>query len=226
MRGAVGWLGRGIAAVALGLVLLGVPVLVLQAPPVTAALVAHYYTPADAGLPLPVALRSAEQVRAYTTDPAAAPLPATVDGRIGFDEASASHLRDVRAVLLRARALTLACAAALALALAFALPAGKRRAVAWVLRAGSLGIVTLAIVAAAAGAVDFEAFFTAFHGLFFAAGTWEFPSGTLLIALFPEPLWAALGALWALGVLAGAALALFAARRLKAGKGSLVREEV
>jgi hypothetical protein len=226
MRRLVGGLGRVAAAVALGLVLLGVPVLVLSTPPVTAALVSRYYDPAEAGLPLPRALTTAEQVRVYTTDAASPPLPATVDGRSGFDESSAGHLRDVRGVLLAARSLTFACAAVLALALAFALPAGKRRGIAWVLRAGSLGTVGLAVVAGVAGAVDFERFFAAFHGLFFAAGSWEFPAGTLLIELFPEPLWAALGALWAFGVLLGAGIALGAAYRVSGRRRSLVGQDV
>jgi hypothetical protein len=205
---------RIVASVALGLLLLGVPVLVLQAPIVTRTLVARYYDASDVGLPLPVALRTAEAVRAYTTDPSAPPLPAEVSGRSGFDAEAASHLRDVRGVLAGARVLTLVSAAVLALLLSFALPQRRYCDIAFVLRAGSLGTMALAVVAGVAGAIDFDAFFGFFHGLFFVAGTWEFPAGTLLIALFPEPLWAALGALWAAGVVLGVAVALVASWRV------------
>lgn len=225
MRFAAGVL-RVLAAVAFAAVLLGTPVLLLQAPFVTRALVTRYYDPAEARLPLPAALTAAEQVRVYTTSPGGTPLPATVGGRSGFDASAASHLRDVRGVLLAARAVTLACAAVLALALAVALPAGRKRNVAWVMRAGSLGMLAAVVLAGIAGAVDFDAFFAAFHGLFFAAGTWEFMPGTLLIELFPEPLWAALGALWALGTLVLAAVALLAAWRLNAERRVHVGEDV
>ena len=225
MRGIAGGAAVAVSALALGVVLLGVPTLVLQLPGVTAGLVSRYYDPSSGSLPLPTALRTAEQVRAYTTDAAARPLPAEVDGRPGFDEAAASHLRDVRRVLEGARALTLASAALLAGLLAFALPARKYRGIALALRAGSIGTLTLAVLATAWAASDFEGFFTAFHGLFFSAGTWTFPTGTLLIELFPEPLWATLGALWAGGVLLGAALALVAAHGLaRANRGQGVQE--
>lgn len=222
-------LGRGIvvavASLALGVVLLGLPTMLLQLPAVTSTLVARYYDPA-AGLPLPVALRTAEQVRAYTTSADAPSLPAEVGGRPAFDEAAASHLRDVRRVLEGARALTLASAALLAALLAFAVPARACRSIALVLRTGALGTLALALAAGTWGALDFDGFFAAFHGVFFAAGTWTFPYGSLLIELFPEPLWAALGALWAAGVLAGAAAALVTAWSLvRRGRG-LVGEEV
>jgi uncharacterized membrane protein len=53
------------------------------------------------------------------------------------------------------------------------------------------------VLAAAFALSDFEWFFSAFHGLFFRAGTWTFPFDSLLIQLFPEPFWAVLGAAWA-----------------------------
>lgn len=219
-------IARAACSAALGLLLAGVPVLVLQAPFVTRAMVSANYDSSSAGLPLPSALRAAESVRVYATDPAAPPLPAAVDGRPGFDEAAASHLRDVRNVLVVARLVTLASGALLALALALALPARRYRDAAWVLRAGSLGTVAVAAVAAAAGAANFDRFFELFHGLFFAAGTWTFPSGTLLIELFPEPLWAELGMLWAVGVLAGVATALIAAAAVSRLARSAVAQDV
>ena len=70
-------------------------------------------------------------------------------------------------------------------------------------------------VAVVAAVTSFDAFFTAFHGLFFAAGTWTFPADSLLIRLFPEPFWEASGAAWAALVLAGAGLLALAARLLR-----------
>jgi len=53
------------------------------------------------------------------------------------------------------------------------------------------------VLAAVAAVTDFDTFFSAFHGVFFAEGTWTFPYDSLLIRLFPEPFWAVSGASWA-----------------------------
>ena len=56
-------------------------------------------------------------------------------------------------------------------------------------------------VSAAGGSVSRSststAFFSAFHGLFFAEGTWTFPSDSVLIRLFPESFWTMAGVTWA-----------------------------
>lgn len=215
-----------VAAVALALLILGVPVLVLQAPFVTRALVARHYDPETAGLPLPVALDAAEEVRRYTTDPGARALPERVEGREGFDASAAGHLRDVRDVLVAARRLTLAAAAVFALALALLWQARRPRELARALRAGALGTLAAAAVSAAYALLDFDSFFAAFHALFFAAGTWTFASGTLLIELFPEPVWAAFGGLWALGAVVLVAAALLAARSVRDARSFHVTEDV
>lgn len=53
------------------------------------------------------------------------------------------------------------------------------------------GLITLAAIAAIViGAVTaWDAFFTAFHNLFFAEGTWQFLYSDTLIRLFPEQFW-------------------------------------
>ena len=53
------------------------------------------------------------------------------------------------------------------------------------------GLITLAAIAAIViGAVAaWNAFFTAFHNLFFADGTWQFLYSDTLIRLFPEQFW-------------------------------------
>ena len=80
-------------------------------------------------------------------------------------------------------------------------PAG--RAVAWglALKVGAAVSAVFVLLAAAAAVLDFSAFFTAFHGLFFEAGTWTFPYDSLLIRLFPESFWVAAGVGWAVLVL-------------------------
>jgi integral membrane protein (TIGR01906 family) len=62
-------------------------------------------------------------------------------------------------------------------------------------RRGRLLLVAAATVGGAAVllglvfALAFDAAFTVFHGLFFAAGTWQFGPDSNLIRLFPEPFW-------------------------------------
>jgi len=56
-------------------------------------------------------------------------------------------------------------------------------------------------------AVAFEAAFTAFHALFFQAGTWQFGPDSNLIRLFPEPFWFETSLLAGLAILLTALLA-------------------
>ena len=51
--------------------------------------------------------------------------------------------------------------------------------------------------------MNFERFFAWFHGLFFSAGTWEFPADSLLIEVFPEGFWVAAGSTWGALVMLG-----------------------
>jgi len=69
------------------------------------------------------------------------------------------------------------------------------------------------------GVVDFDAFFTWFHSLFFAEGTWVFPYEALLIRVFPLRFWVAAAATWgALVLISAVGLCLFARRsRFTAG---------
>jgi uncharacterized membrane protein len=82
--------------------------------------------------------------------------------------------------------------------------------ISWALMAGAGFCLLFVVLGALAGTVNFDALFTWFHGLFFSAGTWEFPYDSLLIQLFPEGFWIAAGATWAglvasVGVLMGVA---------------------
>src|SRR6266508_3709349 len=104
-----------------------------------------------------------------------------------LDEAERSHMRDVGRLV---RALVLIDALALATWLL-----ARRRLRGEAARRGRLLLVAsaaiggLAVVLGLFFAFAFDAAFTAFHGLFFAAGTWQFGADSNLIRLFPEPLW-------------------------------------
>ena len=61
--------------------------------------------------------------------------------------------------------------------------------------AGGLTIAAFAAFGAAA-LIDFDAFFSLVHGLFFAQGTWTFWYRSLLICSLPEGFWMGMGILW------------------------------
>lgn len=44
--------------------------------------------------------------------------------------------------------------------------------------------------------LDFNSFFSAFHGVFFPQGNWTFSSESLLICMYPTAFWMGMGALW------------------------------
>jgi integral membrane protein (TIGR01906 family) len=81
------------------------------------------------------------------------------------------------------------------------------------LLAAALGVGAAAVVLGVFFAFAFDAAFTAFHGLFFKAGTWQFGPESNLIRLFPEPFWFETSLLAGLSIVLSAALAIWLARR-------------
>jgi integral membrane protein (TIGR01906 family) len=197
----------GIAGLLLAVMIVGVALLPTLHPALTANLVQRYSSAKDAGLSEARMLELAEQVRGFVTDGHPDTLPSRVDGRSGFDRSAVSHLRDVRGVLLAARALTgvLALVAVVWMAVAVSRKRLTELSSALLWACGfTLGTMA---VAGTAATVDFERTFSFFHRLFFSAGTWSFPQGTLLIQLFPAEFWSAMGAIWGgLAVALGLAL--------------------
>jgi uncharacterized protein DUF1461 len=172
--------------------------------------------PATAGLPPADVIRLSGQVRALVADATYAPLPSEWNGAPAFDASAVSHLLDVRGVISAARLATGVSALLLALYVAWSI-ARRRFDALWAGLRAAAALLALSVAAAVVAAFsDFGWLFTAFHGLFFAGGTWTFPADSLLIRLFPERFWAASGAAWGALALAGAALLLVAARLLRA----------
>jgi len=81
------------------------------------------------------------------------------------------------------------------------------------IRDGAALIVGGALLAAAAFALAFDATFSFFHGLFFAAGTWTFnPATDRLVQLYPQDFWVLAAMLFCLVLAVGS----FTAYRLTA----------
>jgi integral membrane protein (TIGR01906 family) len=194
----------------------GISVLTLTVPVYTSALTQALGVPESSGLGAADVVTLSAKVRSFVADPEAETLPAGWKGRPAFGPSEVSHLRDVRAVLSGARTAT--GAAALLLAAYVAWCVAKRRFPQ--LRGGMAGgaavTAALVVLAAAVSFLDFDSFFAAFHGVFFAAGTWTFPYDSMLIRLFPEAFWAASGAAWAGLCLVAAGVLALASRFLRA----------
>jgi len=205
---------------ALALVVVGTAVLPLTSPGFTRALSGRFSLAAEAGLPPERMLEVAEQVRAFVVTSEADTLPETVDGRSGFDAGAVSHLIDVRRVLSAARLLTGLLTALVTIWIAIELARKRPERIADALRAGAILAVAFVVLAAAAAVLDFERFFTAFHGVFFRSGTWTFAFDSLLIQTFPEPFWVSCGAAWAALTVLGAGALLGLARLLTAPQGA------
>lgn len=211
------------AALAISLCAVGIAVEPLKAPAFTRILVERYAESDAAGISNAEMARTAERVRHFVASPSSGErLPETVAGRPGFDASAVSHLDDVARVLRGARILTLVLTMLLLAAGAVALKAGERLAVARALRAGAMVSLAAVALAALVAVSDFEAFFAAFHGVFFADGTWTFPYDSLLIRLFPEQFWIAAGVSW--GIVTVALAGLLAAASVRIGRVGTVLE--
>ena len=141
------------------------------------------------------------------------------DGTAAFTEREISHMDDVRGVV---SGFVAAWAVALAVLVVAAVALVRVGATGAVLRGvGRGGVLTLGLFAlVGVGAlVDFDGFFTAFHGVFFEADTWRFERTDTLLRLYPETFWVvATGVMVALVVGQSVAMVLLSRRRRGAGR--------
>jgi integral membrane protein (TIGR01906 family) len=111
-------------------------------------------------------------------------------GAPAFNAREIRHMRDVRWLFLRARALFwVALAALIGGAVLLARRGGDRRALT---RPLLLSVTVTLSLAAAVGLyilLSFNSFFTQFHHVFFEGDTWLFRQDDTLIRLFPADLW-------------------------------------
>jgi integral membrane protein (TIGR01906 family) len=204
-----------VAAVLWSALALGCAVMTLTVPVYTSALTQTLGVPATAGLPAADVVKLSGNVLALVSDPSFAPLPSTWKGEPAFDAAAVSHLMDVRRVFSAVRVATGLAALLLAGYVAWCLAKRRFTALARGMLAGAIVLLVGVVLAVVAAFTSFDVLFSAFHGLFFAAGTWTFPADSLLIRLFPERFWVASGAAWATLTLLGAAALAVAARLLR-----------
>ena len=128
-----------------------------------------------------------------------------------LDAAERSHMRDVGGLV---RTLLIVDLVALVVTVA----AGRwlrhdRDLRGRLLLSGAAAVGLAAVLIGAFFAFAFDAAFAAFHGLFFAAGSWQFAPGSPLITLFPEPFWFELALAAGATIVIGAAIAAWVAMR-------------
>ncbi len=135
------------------------------------------------------------------------------DGSAAFNLREVTHMDDVRSVMT---ALLIAWAVAvLLLAVAWIATRGRAEARAALHRGlwwGAFAAIALLGLSALFMLVDFDAFFTAFHGIFFEGDSWRFPSTDTLRLLYPYAFWGIAGGALALLTI-GQALLLAAVAR-------------
>lgn len=120
-----------------------------------------------------------------------------LDSKRFLDENAISHLNDVNSVIAAVFWPLAAIAVAAIAALAYVIfRYGKRAGGNVLLASGTAMLVIMAAIALWA-ALGFDAFFAAFHSLFFAEGTWTFPYDSLLICMYPIGFWIGMAAIWA-----------------------------
>ena len=125
-----------------------------------------------------------------------------------------SHLQDCNKIInVAAPVLIVIAALALILGIILGVSCGSRAlghaliAAPTVLLLATIGLAIWAIV-------DFNAFFSAFHGLFFPQGNWTFPADSLLICMLPTAFWVGMVAIWVFVTIALSILSVFIGRRL------------
>ncbi len=122
----------------------------------------------------------------------------TSEGVPALDDREISHMVDVKQVMdwfFGAQRIALGVAVLCGVWLLYAAGSASlgRQMQAGVFAAGILILVVVVF-----SLLDFDTFFTVFHGLFFEQGTWTFWETDTLIQLYPLPFW--VDAVWKLGV--------------------------
>lgn len=136
----------------------------------------------------------------------------TPNGLAWFRPEEISHMTDVKYVMQ----IGLGAAVVVVLLAVVAVVLRRRHDAAGMIRAAVRGAwvsIAALVVLAVVGILSWEWFFTTFHRLFFADGTWTFSLSDTLIRLYPTQFWIDAAATVALVTVAGCAVVILWGRR-------------
>ena len=158
-------------------------------------------------------------VRDFSVGNNAAAMPTGEDYRTAITPDAIKHLLDVRVVFLGTGVATVLVFIALAVLVFLCVKRhGVQRLARPLVVGGGAPLAATGILAIAI-AVDFSAFFTWMHSLFFASGTWTFPADSLLIRALPYEFWVSCAIVWAASMVLlcviSVVIGLVLARRLR-----------
>lgn len=124
------------------------------------------------------------------------------------------HMRDVKTVTQAAYAFALIGAVIFLFCAIFLFQRQRDRLFMAIARGAwvTIGLIAAIVIGAV---VAWDAFFTFFHNVFFASGTWQFAYSDTLIRLFPEQFWFDAAIVIGAVALAGSALALLVTHFLR-----------
>lgn len=122
--------------------------------------------------------------------------PLAANGIGGYDNASISHLSDVRQVIFIALWAIFGASVLNILLILYALKAKKLRGYLRGSMIAGILVLVMVVIAAVLALLDFSSLFMQFHQLLFAAGTWTFSAESLLIQAFPLDFWVRELAIW------------------------------
>jgi integral membrane protein (TIGR01906 family) len=126
-----------------------------------------------------------------------AAMPTGEDYRTAITPDAISHLLDVRIVFVTSVLAFVVFLLAILVLLIIAIKRKKAATLAHPFIIGGILPLAAAALLGLAVAIDFGAFFTWMHGIFFADGTWTFPADSLLIRSLPFNFWFACAVVWA-----------------------------
>ena len=113
-----------------------------------------------------------------------------------YSPATISHLDDCYNLASAAFPLAITIAVLALVGLVVARIWGGRRDFGGILVGAGVGTMLLFAACGVWAFLDFSGFFGSLHSLFFAAGTWTFPSDSLLICALPTTFWMGMGIIW------------------------------
>ncbi len=150
----------------------------------------------ETGEPLPAGFPQLELTRDANDPQQVASALVGASERYVFSADTIAHLDDCNAIARVAYPLVIVLALVSAACLVLLRRSEGPHAVGSVLLIAGLGVLGAFTALGIFAAIDFNAFFTLFHGVFFSQGNWQFAYDSLLICSLPEPFWAAMGGIW------------------------------